>query len=115
MANTNRVYVSIKATGETAMVPNPGESLALEFWQAAVGGYVQAVRMTKDIVVLCNEDGNSLGLPRNKRVACFRGDLLLCKRKVTRSGREVFEGFRPSEATKLIETMDQAARERSLQ
>ncbi|MBQ2856640.1 MAG: DUF3846 domain-containing protein [Bacteroidaceae bacterium] len=42
-------------------------SVAFESLQKLVGGYIEAIPITKDISVLCNEDGRLLGLPAN----CF--------------------------------------------
>ena len=35
--------------------------------QAEVGGYIEAVTVSKDAAVICNEEGRILGLPDNGR------------------------------------------------
>lgn len=54
------------------IMKKPGEKLEvieienkLSALQEAVGGYIQAVPITEDVCILCNEDGKLLGLPRN--------------------------------------------------
>lgn len=50
----------------------------LEAYQAEVGGYIEPFRVTSDLVILCNEEGKLLGLPRNCRLfgETFVGTLL---------------------------------------
>ena len=50
----------------------------LEAYQAEVGGYIEMVRVTSDLVILCNEEGKLQGLPRNCRLfgETFVGTLL---------------------------------------
>ncbi len=36
--------------------------------QKAVGGYIETVTVTKDMVILCNEEGRLLGMPYNCRI-----------------------------------------------
>lgn len=38
--------------------------------QAEVGGYIEAMTVSKDAAVICNEEGRILGLPHN---CCFCG------------------------------------------
>lgn len=40
----------------------------LEALQKYVGGYIETVRLFKDAVVICNEEGRLLGLPENVRL-----------------------------------------------
>lgn len=40
----------------------------LKALQAEVGGYIEAVTIASDAVVICNEEGRILGLPDNGRV-----------------------------------------------
>ena len=37
----------------------------LEALQKYVGGYIETVRLFKDVVVICNEEGRLMGLPEN--------------------------------------------------
>lgn len=114
MANTNRVFIVISASGETKMIPDPGQRKQLATWQEAVGGYVHAYFMNKDIVVLSSCTATVLGalFPRNLRMPCFYGNLVLVECKLLRSGREIYQGFRPSRAKELIAHMDQVRAER---
>lgn len=47
--------------------------------QAAVGGYVESVTFSPDMVVLCNGDGRRLNLRSNCMIGgiCFVGDILI--------------------------------------
>lgn len=47
--------------------------------QATVGGYIETARISKDTVVVCNEEGLIRGLPYNTRVmgTDFVGDILV--------------------------------------
>lgn len=55
------------------MVKKPGEEPRLEehfpnrleAYQEAVGGFIEAVTLASDLVILCNEEGRLLGLPFN--------------------------------------------------
>ena len=51
----------------------------LAAWQAEVGGYIEAVTVSKDAAVICNEEGRILGLPDNCRVCSvdFVGTVLI--------------------------------------
>lgn len=43
----------------------------LSSFQKAVGGYIEAVTITKDVVVICNEDGRIRGLEYNTSLSGF--------------------------------------------
>ena len=47
--------------------------------QNAVGGYIEAVTLTADLVVICNEEGRILGLPHNCEICGvdFCGDIII--------------------------------------
>lgn len=45
---------------------------SLKNMQQIVGGYIEAVTLTEDCALICNEEGLLLGLPDNKSV-CFHG------------------------------------------
>ena len=51
----------------------------LEAFQAEVDGYIEAVTISSDAVIICNEEGRRLGLPHNCRLAGieFVGTILL--------------------------------------
>ena len=55
----------------TVMVPADGPAYVteventLETMQSAVGGYIQTVRLTRGIDIVCNEEGHLIGLPEN--------------------------------------------------
>lgn len=42
-------------------------SNTLENLQKTVGGYIETVTISTDAVIICNEEGNLLGLPHNCR------------------------------------------------
>lgn len=61
-----------------ADIPNELKDL-----QEYVGGYIEAHTLGRDLVVICNEDGRSIGMPPNC-VICgvsFVGPVILCSVK----------------------------------
>ena len=52
----------------------------LEALQKAVGGYIGAVTVRKDVVMLCNEEGLLMKLPKNRSffLSGICGDCLIC-------------------------------------
>ena len=58
-----RVLVVAPATEPEVRVVD-GDSL--EAMQAIVGGYIEPVYALRDVVLFCNEDGISMGLPANR-------------------------------------------------
>jgi len=42
------------------------KNLKLDYFQKIVGGYIEGISITKDIMMYCNEEGKILGLPVNK-------------------------------------------------
>ena len=59
----------------TVYVKRPGEVPALteidndlKTLQTIVDGYIEIVTLTKDLVIICNEDGKLLGLDHNCRI-----------------------------------------------
>lgn len=58
-----KISVIIKQPGrvpyKTAISPT------LQNLQNTVGGYIETVTLTEDLVIICNEEGRLLGLPHN--------------------------------------------------
>ena len=57
------IIVYVKRPGEPArqrVIPNTLEAL-----QQIVGGYIETVTFTSDLVVICNEEGRLINLPFN--------------------------------------------------
>ena len=52
---------------------------SLKNLQNAVGGYIETVTLTADLVVICNEEGRILGLPHNCEICGvdFCGDIII--------------------------------------
>lgn len=44
-------------------------SNTLENFQSHVGGYIETVTLTEDLVIICNEEGRLIGLPHNCEVS----------------------------------------------
>lgn len=42
----------------------------LKNMQRVVGGYIESVHLTRELVCICNEEGRLLGLPENRRGIC---------------------------------------------
>ena len=57
----------IKRPGRPATVEDVDNTL--EALQGIVGGYIQVITVATDCVLICNEEGRILGLPRNNRIA----------------------------------------------
>jgi len=59
----NEIKVYVKRPGEPArprVIPNTLEAL-----QKIVGGYIETVSVTTDLVIICNEEGRLINLPYN--------------------------------------------------
>ena len=59
--------VIIKHPGRQATVEDIDNTL--EALQSIVGGYIQVISVATNCVMICNEEGRLLGLPRNNRIA----------------------------------------------
>lgn len=62
-----QILVIIKRPGEDPMVEPLFEN-TLEAFQKEVGGYIEAVTIAEDLVLIVNEEGRLLGLPENTTV-----------------------------------------------
>lgn len=58
-----KIFGIIKEPGKKAR--GFGIENELRAFQKAVGGYIEAVPVTENVRLLCNEDGKCLGLPHN--------------------------------------------------
>lgn len=65
--------------------------------QGIIGGYMESVTLSNRLVVICNEDGLSLGLEKNKHVV--HGNL----GKVSFVGTYFFAAYEGSEFTSLTD------------
>ena len=63
----NQILVVIKEPGQAPKVEPLFEN-TLEAFQKAVDGYIEAVTIADDLVIICNEEGRLRGLPFNARV-----------------------------------------------
>lgn len=75
------VYKKPGQPAEARNVPN-----TLDEWQRLVGGYIETLTLSEDIVLICNEDGRYLGLAPNVK---FRNQIIV--------GPVVFVGVRDDE------------------
>ena len=73
----DRIKVFYKPVGgerELREIPN-----TLEAMQELVGGYIEAVKICTDLVLICHEEGRVLGLEPNPFLGYdFRGDWFIC-------------------------------------
>lgn len=72
----NKIKVIIKRPGEMPEIQTiPNE---LEALQTIVGGYIEAVTLATDLVIICNEEGKLLDLPYNCDIcgASFVGTII---------------------------------------
>lgn len=63
------IRVIVKLPGEEAhseIIPN-----TLQAFQNAVGGYIETVTITGDLIVICDEDGRLKKLPYNCRICGY--------------------------------------------
>ena len=67
-AKENQILVVIKEPGKAPRV-EPLFSNTLEAFQGAVGGYIEAVTLCTDLVLIVNEEGRIRGLPFNLNMA----------------------------------------------
>lgn len=65
-----QILVIMKEPGKSAEVEPLFEN-TLEAFQAAVGGYIEAVAVSQDLCIICNETGRIDGLPYNCNVLVF--------------------------------------------
>ena len=63
----NQILVVIKEPGQAPRVEPLFEN-TLEAFQEAVDGYIEAVTIAEDVVIICNEEGRLRGLPFNVNV-----------------------------------------------
>lgn len=63
----NKILVVIKEPGQPPRVEPLFEN-TLEAFQKAVGGWIEAVTIADDVVIICNEEGRLRGLPFNVEV-----------------------------------------------
>jgi hypothetical protein len=62
----SKIKAYIKAPGKkphSIRISNTIENL-----QSHVGGYIETVTLTEDLVIICNEEGRLIGLPHNCEV-----------------------------------------------
>ena len=67
----NQILVVIKEPGQAPRVEPLFEN-TLEAFQKAVGGYIEAVTVAEDLVIICNEEGWLRGLPFNVALCGFK-------------------------------------------
>lgn len=62
-----QILICIKNPGEDPKIEPLFEN-TLEAFQKAVGGYIEAVTLFRDLVLICNEEGRLKGLPYNTTI-----------------------------------------------
>lgn len=63
----NKILVVIKEPGQAPRV-EPLFDNTLDAFKKAVDGWIEAVTITDDLVIICNEEGRLRGLPFNVKV-----------------------------------------------
>ena len=66
-AREAQILICVKYPGEEPRV-EPLFDNTLEAFQDAVGGYIEAVTLCTDLVLICNEEGRIRGLPYNTTI-----------------------------------------------
>lgn len=97
--------VMVPADGRRPYVTNISNTL--ENMQNIVGGYIEAVRLPIRVgrsvpVVICNEMGRIYGMPQNKVLPEFVGDVFVCD-----AGVEDFDSLDDLAARHLLEIFKQ--------
>ena len=64
----NQILVVIKEPGQAPKV-EPLFDNTLESFQKTVGGWIEAVTLSEDLVIICNEEGRLMDMPANVTVA----------------------------------------------
>ena len=64
----SKIFVVIKEPGKAPVI-EPMFDNSLESFQKAVGGYIETVTISDDLVIICNEEGRLMDLPMNVEVA----------------------------------------------
>ena len=64
----SKIFVVIKEPGKAPVI-EPMFDNSLESFQKAVGGYIETVTISDDLVIICNEEGRLMDLPKNVEVA----------------------------------------------
>ena len=84
MSRENRILVVVK---------NPGEkpycdciTNELETFQKLVGGFIEIVRITEDVLAVVNDEGRILGLPEN--IMGIAGPIVFCTERLGDDGGE---------------------------
>ena len=77
-AREAQIMVVIKNPGEAPRIEPLFEN-TLEAFQAAVGGYIEAVTVCSDMAIICNEEGRLRALPYNTNICgcSFFGPILI--------------------------------------
>lgn len=100
-----RIRVVQKTVGggwSVSMIPNTLEAL-----QAAVDGYIETVKLTTELTLVCNEEGIVRGLPYNGMVfnLPIYGDFLIVK-----TWRDEFTTLSMEEANAVIRILGEKER-----
>lgn len=66
-AKERQILICIKEPGKQPEV-EPLFDNTLEALQKAVGGWIEAVTLCTDLVLICNEEGRLIGLPYNTTI-----------------------------------------------
>ena len=91
-----KLLVVVKEPGKRAVqkvIPN-----TLEAFQEEVGGYIETVRVTSDVLAIVNEEGRLMGLPEN--FSGLVGNVVLCS-----DDGEEFAGLDQHTADMLVEVL----------
>lgn len=74
----SKISVLIKEPGKPARHVNISNSL--KNLQKTVGGYIETVTLSTDLVIICNEEGRIMGLPHNCHICGvdFVGTIIVC-------------------------------------
>lgn len=70
---------------------------SLENMQKVVGGYIETLTLQNGLIVVCNEDGQTLGLRPNDNLPEFCGDIF-----ITCASGDEFTDLAPAVATDVL-------------
>lgn len=102
-AKEAQILICVKYPGEEPRV-EPLFDNTLKAFQEAVGGYIEAVTLCTDLVLICNEEGRIRGLPYNTTICgCqFYGPVLAVGTK----GVE-FSSLKAHHIPRVLELLDE--------
>ena len=100
----SKIKVVLCEPDEQARIVEIGNSLSA--MQNAVGGYIEQVRLTENVSLICNDEGKINGLPLNRAVCDDKGnivDIIAGPFFICANGVDEFKSLSDKQLVKYIE------------